>query len=211
MATRDIVMFMTGLGIGSIGAVLAVRGYYKNYYETLCNEDIQSYIEYKDAESKNNETVEVNPDKESTDETGEKKEAVDYQAIIQKLNYSEFSKSEAELEKEKEAAKKREEVDTSVENDTPYVIGPDDFANDSTFEKVTLTFFSGDEVFMTVNEEVLQSGMEMIGRENLDRFGEYESEVLYVRNELQGVDYEVILEERSYEDSEYAAGNYEAD
>ena len=76
------------------------------------------------------------------------------------------------------------------------------------YTKRTLSYFSGDGVIMDSDtEEVIDNGIDLVGEENLEKFGEYEPEVVYVRNESNKTDYEVILEDRTYKDSEYNDDN----
>lgn len=203
MPIKEVMLFIAGLGIGSVGTYFVV----KKHYENFMDEEIESVKEYyKDnimeiAEHEFGESA-VNPEREEVSEEANKKEP-DYQKIIKKLNYGDYSK------KDDKVVESRSKETSIPEKKEPYVIEPDDFTNDSQYDKITLTYFSEDGVFMSIEEEVVPEGMQLVGEENLEHIGEIEEYVVYIRNEEQGADYEVILEERSYSDSEYAAGNYE--
>ena len=203
MPIKEVMLFIAGLGIGSVGTYFVV----KKHYEDFMDEEIESVKEYyKDnimeiAEREFGESA-VNPEKEEPVE--EKENEPNYQKIIKKLNYGDYSK------KDDKVVESHTDVAPEVtEKKGTYVIGPDEFANDEQYDKITLTYFSEDGVFMSIEEEVVPEGMQIIGEENLDHIGEIEENVVYVRNEGLNADYEVILEERSYSDSEYVAGNYE--
>lgn len=203
MPIKEVMLFIAGLGIGSVGTYFVV----KKHYEDFMDEEIESVKEYyKDnimeiAEREFGESA-VNPEKEEPVE--EKENEPNYQKIIKKLNYGDYSK------KDDKVVESHTNAEPAVaEKKGPYVIGPDDFANDEQYDKITLTYFSDDGVFVSIEEEVVPEGMQVIGEENLDHIGEIEENVVYIRNEGLNADYEVILEERAYSDSEYAAGNYE--
>ena len=203
MPIKEVMLFIAGLGIGSVGTYFVV----KKHYEDFMDEEIESVKEYyKDnimeiTEREFGESA-VNPEKEEPVE--EKENEPNYQKIIKKLNYGDYSQKD-----DKVVDFHKEDAPAVAEKKGPYVIGPDDFANGEQYDKITLTYFSEDGVFMSIEEEVIPEGMQLVGEENLDHIGEIEEDVVYVRNEEQGADYEVILEERAYSDSEYAAGNYE--
>lgn len=204
MPIKEVMLFIAGLGIGSVGTYFVV----KKHYENFMDEEIESVKEYykenimEIAEREFGETA-VNPEREEVSEEANEKEP-DYQKIIKKLNYGDYSK------KDDKVVESHTDAEPAVaEKKGPYVIEPDDFTNDSQYDKITLTYFSEDGVFMSIEEEVVPEGMQLVGEENLEHIGEIEEDVVYIRNEEQEADYEVILEERSYSDSEYAAGNYE--
>lgn len=203
MPVKSVLLFLAGIGVGSAGTYFAVKKYYENYMD----EEIASVKEYykenimEIAEREFGETA-VNPERDDNLEEP-KKDEPDYQGIIQKLNYGDYSKKDDKI------VESRSKETSIPEKKEPYVIEPDDFTNDSQYDKITLTYFSEDGVFMSIEEEVVPEGMQLVGEENLEHIGEIEEDVVYIRNEEQGADYEVILEERSYSDSEYAAGNYE--
>lgn len=207
MPIKNIALFVAGLGLGSVGTLLAVKNHYKTFYENRCDEDCKAYKEWTKenimeiAEREFGESA-VNPEKEEPVE--EKENEPNYQKIINKLNYGDYSQKD-----DKVVDFHKEDAPAVAENKGPYVIGPDEFANDEQYDKITLTYFSDDGVFMSIEEEVVPEGMQAIGEENLDHIGEIEENVVYVRNEGLNADYEVILEERAYSDSEYVDGNYE--
>lgn len=96
-------------------------------------------------------------------------------------------------------ADKRKVDEDSEDGDEPYVISPEDFYESQNNEKVTLTYFEQDEVFMGIDEEVVPDGLELIGGdENLSSIGTYEEDVVYIRNNAMGTDYEIIKDSGSY-------------
>ena len=128
MSIKEVMLFIAGLGIGSVGTYFVV----KKHYEDFMDEEIESVKEYyKDnimeiAEREFGESA-VNPERE---EPVEKKEnEPDYQRIIKKLNYGDYSKKD-----DKVVDFHKEDAPAVAENKGPYVIGPDEFANDEQYE-----------------------------------------------------------------------------
>lgn len=206
MSMKTVMIFLLGAGIGSAATYLGV----KKHFETLADEEIESVKEYYKSELKKGvKTEEIDPEMPENEENTDKNDPTDpskepdYQGIIQKLNYGEYSK------KEKVEGK---ETDKPVKKQGPFVISGDEFAGDLRHEKVTLTYFEDDGVFFDESEaEIVSTGMELVGEENLGRFGEYEEDVLYVRNNDNVTDYEVLLEHMAYAESEYVEREYEDD
>lgn len=84
-------------------------------------------------------------------------------------------------------------------SDRPYVIHPEDFVNDRPFfDKITLEYYEDDVLCNAISEEIVTDIDRTIGRESLKHFGEYEEDVVYVRNDRTSTDYEVIYQHRPF-------------
>ena len=84
-------------------------------------------------------------------------------------------------------------------SDHPYVIHPEDFVNDRPFfDKITLEYYEDDVLCNAISEEIVTDIDRTIGRESLKHFGEYEEDVVYVRNDRTSTDYEVIYQHRPF-------------
>lgn len=100
---------------------------------------------------------------------------------------------------------------TDEDNKQPYVISLEEYEKDDTvydedgeafhtkiFDKINLTYYEGDDtLILDQNGDVLNIE-ETVGNDALNRFGEYEKDTVYVRNENLGADYEVVREHGSY-------------
>lgn len=92
---------------------------------------------------------------------------------------------------------------TEVSSINPYVISVDEFMDDEPkYDKITLTYYDGDDVLADDNDRVIRSLDKIIGDEAITKFGERSGDdhIVYVRNESMQTDYEVTLEERSYQE-----------
>lgn len=197
MSIKEIMLFLLGAGVGSAATYFGM----KKYFETLMDEEIESTKEYYKTkteattgmEQKTKILNEKYSDETEIEEKTDENEP-DYAQIIEKMNYGEFfeKKTPAKIEEQPE------------EKVIPFVISGDAFAGDLRHEKVSLYYFEKDGVFMNVEtDDVLPNGMELIGEENFEHLGEFEEDVLYVRNDEMGTDYEVMLEHYAYAESEY--------
>ena len=87
---------------------------------------------------------------------------------------------------------KKEEVDTTK----PYIITSDEF-QESELECVTL-FYTVDKVLTDDDYNQINNIGIVGGHVILEQMGMYDSDCLYVRDEKNGIDYEILLEERTF-------------
>lgn len=78
----------------------------------------------------------------------------------------------------------------------PYIIDPNEF-KESNYETTTL-FYYKDRVVADDDYNVITDIIGTIGDEALETFGRYEEDAVYVRNDILGIDYEILLDERSF-------------
>lgn len=167
-------VFTFSLGAAA-GAVVSWR-YLKKKYEQITREEIASY---KDACSSKRK------DKETSDEKDEEvpeRTKTEYRSLLEKLPYGEV----------------KEEVAPAKE-DGPYVIAPEDFDEYDDYETVSLTYYA-DGVLVSDDGEIIEDIEELIGRDSINRFGEYEDDSVYVRDERVKTDYEILKDYRKYTD-----------
>lgn len=94
-------------------------------------------------------------------------------------------------------------------NDIPYIINADCFASDGLQnDKLTITYYAGDDTLVDDGEEIIVDRDMLIGSGNLEHFGDQsmDPDVVYIRNEQLGVDYEII---RVYQDYKVVIGGEE--
>lgn len=126
-----------------------------------------------------------------------------------KTEYNLFSKppKAADIHNGIDEGEDLEIVDTTPAEDAPgpYVLETDElstasekFVNEQPyFEKVTLYLYD-DGVLCSEEDEIITNIAATVGHDALGRIGEYEPDVVYVRNEQQSTDYEVIRQYRDF-------------
>ena len=92
---------------------------------------------------------------------------------------------------------KKEEVEGSVE-DGPYLINPDEFGVDH--DRESIIFYSDDVLAYEINDEIVENADELVGSEFKDHFGDYEEDMVYVRNDSEMTDFEIFKDTRTYEE-----------
>lgn len=64
-----------------------------------------------------------------------------------------------------------------------------------------MTLFSDSTILLDKDKVLsLEEIDTLVGRESLSHFGDYEEDRVCVRNEMLGVDYEILLDSRTYTD-----------
>ncbi len=81
----------------------------------------------------------------------------------------------------------------------PYCITPDEYGEGS-YEIDNLTYYADGVLAYDDTGEIVRHPDEVVGRENLYHFGEFEPEMLYVRDPVKSVDYAIQLCEEKYHD-----------
>lgn len=81
----------------------------------------------------------------------------------------------------------------------PYVISPNEYEADNGYEQISLTYYAdntlADEDDHVMDEEEIER---TVGADSLTRFGEYEDDTVFVRNDALQCEYEIMLDERTY-------------
>ena len=83
--------------------------------------------------------------------------------------------------------------------DRPYVIQPSEFGEFDDYEKISLTY-TADGVLLDDMNEIVDDIEEIVGEDSLEHFGEYEDDSVYVRNDSKKCDYEILLDQRNYQE-----------
>ncbi|GHV42413.1 hypothetical protein FACS189490_11320 [Clostridia bacterium] len=176
MNTKIVAIFAFGVG-AAIGALSAWK-YAKRKYERIAQEEIDSV---KDAFSKRDVAATNAKEKPSIKEYTEK---------LREHEYTNYSNTEHDEEREKKTA----------EEDKPYVISPDEFGENDEYESISLTYYD-DQILADDNDDLIEDVEDIVGFESLGRFGEYEDDSVFVRNDRLKCDYEILKDQRKYLDA----------
>lgn len=193
MNLRDAIIFVGGVGLGAVSTYFILKDRYnkqrneeteeiKEYYKDLYSNKEETPSELQEVEYKiedaHMETVEVPAGEEPN-----------YGEIIEKLNYNQFSTTVASPDGEERVERK------------PYLISMDEYNTDTRMIKKIISYFEDDMVCMDNDtKEVLTNIPKELGVDNLESINENGEGEIYIRNELLGIDYNVVSEPGSYED-----------
>jgi len=183
------VSFVLGAGVG----VVAGKKLLQQHYEQVVEEEIESVKEAfrkyhklpaenkKEKADKNASATAIPDENTSTPPVNAKKQKIDYQKY--------YPGNHNVVEKEEPMTKK------------PYVIPPDDFDTLADYEAITLKLYAdgtmADDDDRIMTEEDIER---TVTRENLEHIGDYEPDAVHVRNEAMHVDYEVLTDDKTYDE-----------
>lgn len=177
----NIAIFAAGAAIGSAVTWIFV----KKKYERIADEEIESVKrEFCNREEKPEEPCAVEEEPEQEPELDEKTVARNnYHNIVKNANYNTVNKNEEE----------DDDVKISVE---PYRISPDEFGElaEDGYDTVSLYLYEDGIIENAITKDLIDDeDIDMlIGRDSLNHFGEYEPDSVYVRNENEEIDYEIL-------------------
>ena len=179
------VAFILGTIIGAGIGVAGTYSYFKDKYEKLAEEDFNSRRVFD--EDKKDESEEPVAEKTADSRTVDKPSIAEYAARLQKEGYVNYSDMQDKKQKQEIAV------------DRPYVIQPSDFGEFDDYEKISLTY-TADGVLLDDMNEIVDDIEETVGEDSLEHFGEYEDDSVYVRNDAKKCDYEILLDQRNYQE-----------
>lgn len=88
----------------------------------------------------------------------------------------------------------------SRNGDVPFIMHLEEYQQSECSHQVTITYFEGDDVLVDESDEVISKKDEVVGMENLNKFGygSNDPNVVYVRNPKLDVEYEILRHQGHY-------------
>lgn len=180
---KGIFIFVLGVVTGTFaGAQIA-----KKKYEEIANEEIEEIRAYykERATELPEQTVEMTRDEEEpkVEEIEIIEERKQYDNIIKRGNYM--------------ASDEEEQTNTQY---APYTIDPSEFGKDGEYDTMTCTYFADGVLVDDVDQEFEDWDLH-VGKHHIDIFNEFpEATCVYVRNDLDGMDYEILKDDWCWSD-----------
>lgn len=175
---KYVIAFSAGAAAGSVITWKLL----KTKYEQISREEIESVKETW-AKKYNDSTVDT-CDEEIEDD--EEVEIQKYEGIANTYN-SYYEESE------------EGGGPTSMKKDRPYIISPDEYGEFEDYMQIGLTYYS-DGVLADEDDSVIEGVNDIVGIESLRHFGDYEDDLVFVRNDAKKADYEIAYDPRKYDD-----------
>ena len=184
----SVIIFCGGVFIGGF----LTWDFFKTKYEKIADEEIASVKEtFEHREPRRDKNYNVEEALKGSDA---------YINIIDSNSYRNYSNTAIETNKKGGTA--------DMELKQPYVITPEQYEDNVDYTKVSLTWYN-DEVLEDDWGNVLDPD-DVIGSDALKTFGQYEKDSVFVRDDDEQIDYEVLLDTRSYKET-YGHDPVEAD
>ena len=199
--TRNLLFFSAGFGIGTGLTWIFLKKKYQKEKETEISE-VREVYSRKEQELKKREEELLKLAEKNDEEKGPDIESymAKRKAEFEASRKSYFDQLDAFGYSSPEMREEDEENDQPIEG-RPYVITPREFGERDGYDTCSFTFFEDGVLADENGEEMAPEEIEnTIGQDSLTRFGEYEDDSVYVRNERHRCDYCVLLDERDYSD-----------
>lgn len=210
MNGKVVLSFILGAAGGAVGMYFGM----KQACEMYIDKEIEQFkADYEAAhESKTDEKSEDQKEIEKNLEKDAEKALKKYSTATEKsISSVDSGKNEADTKVEKiNYAKIRtpdidkiDEIDVEKRVDAavgPVTITPSEYMEDDGLKRVVWNYLPKENAVYSENgDEEIVDGIKMLGEENLDSFGEFEVDTLYVKNSREGIKIDCIL----YEDDTY--------
>ena len=210
MSGKVVLSFVLGAAAGAAGMYFGM----KQACEVYIDKEIEQFKADYEAthkekpEEKSKDPKEMNENLEKDAEKALKKYASATQKSISSVDTGK-NEADAKLERVNYAKIRTPDIDKIDEIDVeknvdcaigPVVIDPSDYMEDDGLKRVVWNYLPKEnKVYSEDGTEEIMDGIELLGEENLDSFGEFEVDTLYVKNAREGVKIDCI----QYEDMTY--------
>ena len=192
---KNLLCFVAGAAIGSVVTWKLIEKKYKD----LADEEIESVIEtFKNRKPRMTKDEVKETVEKVINKWKEPKETVE--DIVAAEGYS--IENEEEIDEDDESnyiVNVDNDNDNDIEVVTPYVITPEEFGEYNEYGTKTLTYYADNVLTDEIDNPITSEEMvTMIGPDALDHFGEYEDDSVYIRDEMNEMDYEILKSEKKF-------------
>ena len=210
MSVKVVLSFVLGAATGAVGMYFGM----KQACEIYIDKEIEQFkADYEAAhepkpEEKSKDLKEINENLEKDAEKALKKYASATEKSISSVDTGK-KEADAKLERVNYAKIRTPDIDKIDEIDVeknvdcaigPVVIDPSEYMEDDGLKRVVWNYLPKEnKVYSEDGTEEIMDGIELLGEENLDSFGEFEVDTLYVKNAREGIKIDCI----QYEDMTY--------
>ncbi len=210
MSGKVVLSFVLGVAAGAVGMYFGMKQACEIYIEKEIEQfktDYEAAHEPK-SEEKSEDVKKMEENLEKDAEKALKKYASATEKSISSVDTGK-KEADAKLERVNYAKIRTPDIDKIDEIDVeknvdcaigPVVIDPSEYMEDDGLKRVVWNYLPKEHAVYSENgDEEIVDGIKMLGEENLDSFGEFEVDTLYVKNAREGIKIDCIL----YEDDTY--------
>ena len=179
----NVLLFTAGVAVGS----LVTWRYFKSKYEVVEDE-----IEEKTEET-DGETEDEDPEVSESKMSYKKPPLKEYVKMVEDNGYV----PKTHMEEVKEEIANGEWDDKDVYE--PFIIRPDEYGEIHAYETLSLNYYA-DGVLTDELDNPIEDVESLVPADFADHFGEYEDDVVHVRNDNLECDYEILRDLRKFTD-----------
>ena len=82
----------------------------------------------------------------------------------------------------------------------PYVIPPEEFGEVFEYDQYSMTYYADGVLTYEGEDDPIEDVDDLVGEASLHTFGEYEEDAVFVRNDLERAEYEILRDPRNFYD-----------
>lgn len=181
-------IFAAGAAIGSAVTWKLL----KDKYERIAQEEIESVKEVFLGSQTDEEGEDDSEEEEEKDAfaRARKPDINEYAAKLQAMEYVDYANTD------KTKPEVKIEIIDEDERERPYVISPDEF-DEAGYEIASYTYYA-DGVLTDDRGNVVKNVEGILGIDPEEHFGEYEEDSVFVRDDVNRVDYEILRDLSNY-------------
>ena len=211
---RDLIFLTVGAAVGATGMLI----YIKDKFNSELQEEVDEVRDYykdrftKSPGGQNTEDLEKEAEKEFIDEDEvieDEPEEIQDPRLSEKI--TQYNKIIDYTKENKISYGKTSEALKEREGSTPPFVISDTEMYDmrQEYDKVTLVYYAGDNTLADEDDFIIDDVEAIIGEDNLDSFGTEceDPDMVHIRNERLGSDYEVIRANSRYMDVVLGGGD----
>lgn len=210
MSGKAVLSFVLGAAVGATGMYFGMKQACEKYIDKEIEQFKADYeaAHQKKEEKKSKDVKEMEENLEKDAEKALKKYASATEKSISSVDTGK-KEADAKLERINYAKIRTPDIDKideiDVENKVdsaigPVVIDPSEYMEDDGLKRVVWNYLPKEHAVYSENgDEEIVDGIKMLGEENLDSFGEFEVDTLYVKNAREGIKIDCV----QYEDVTY--------
>lgn len=180
----NILLFTAGAAVGS----LVTWRYFKSKYEVV-EDEIEEKTEEAEGESEEEDPEVL----ESKSNYGKKPPLKEYVKMVESNGYV----PKTHMEEVEEEIANGEWDDKDVYE--PYIIRPEEYGELHAYETLSLNYYA-DGVLTDELDNPIEDVESLVPADFADHFGEYEDDVVHVRNDNLECDYEILRDLRKFTD-----------
>lgn len=191
---NKVLYFVLGLGVGAAGSYF----YLRTKFDRIAQEEINSVKEaYADKLDEIRASLEPEPEKQAKEEPvklkHQKPDLMEFSKMVKKEGYRDYSTK----------VEKPEDPIHEPFNPDPYEITEDEFGElEDAYDKVSLIFYSDKVLAYESDDNVFEYTNERLTPDFDDHFqiGSDKEEAVYIRNDIEKVDYAIYKDNRTYKE-----------
>lgn len=186
-------IFVFGASLGAVVTWKFLDLKYKNLAQKEIDSVKESFDKWKKDIARGQKLADEAKSKPAISEYTEKMAELGYKTDYTKNNISNLSK-----QIDFEEYSKYDMAENGVIEE-PEIISPDEFGEDEEYDTVSLLYFA-DNFLTDENYELVLDLENTITEEALDHFGEWEDDSVFVRNDRLKIYYEILKDQRYFEE-----------